>query len=216
MAEAKSGKSSLTARINEEKLNLDLASFHQKALELGADEAEIIPASWVEVDERVRLKCAVPPCPNYRRCANCPPSLFDLDTIRKAFNRYSKAIIFKNNVPPEDYVVERYYPHGQKWQRKSTEIASQLEGLAFSKGYCYAVGFGSGSCRDTLCNSLACAALDSGRCAHLLRARPSMEAMGIEITGLTARLDWKMYPVYKTFKPEQVPCGIAIGLTFIA
>ena len=216
MAEAHSSKSRLTTKVSVEKLSFDLASFRQKALELGADEAEIIPAAWVEVDERVRLKCAVPPCPNYRRCANCPPFLFDLDTIRKAFKRYSKAIIFKNAVPAGDYTAERYYPHGQKWQRKSTEIASQLEGQAFSEGYCYAVGFGSGSCRDTLCSSLACAALDSGRCAHLLRARPSMEAMGIEITGLLERLGWKIYPIYKTFKPEQVPCGVAVGLTFIA
>jgi predicted metal-binding protein len=215
MAET-SDRSGLTAKVNEERLDADLGFFQQKAIELGADEAEIIPASWVEVDERVRLKCAVPPCPNYRRCANCPPFQFDLDTIRKAFNRYSKAIVFKNDVPAEDFMAERYYPHGQKWQRKSAEIASQLEGLAFSKGYCYAVGFGSGSCRDTLCSSLACAALDSGRCAHLLRARPSIEAMGVELTGLLERLGWKIYPIYRSSKPEQVPCGTTVGLTFIA
>ena len=216
MAESNSSKSKLTGKVHEDNLKADLVSFRQKALDLGADEAEIIPASWVEVDERVRLKCAVPPCPNYRRCANCPPFQFDLDTIRKTFNRYTKAIIFKNNVPSEDFVLDRYYPKGQQWQRKSTEIASQLEGLAFSKGYCYAVGFGSGSCRDTLCNGLACAALDSGRCTHLLRARPSMEAMGIELTGLLERLGWKMHPIYKTFEPDQVPCGISVGLTFVA
>jgi predicted metal-binding protein len=215
MAEA-DDKPNLTAKIDEDRLNSDLTSFCQKALELGADEARIIPAGWVEVDERVRLKCSIPPCPNFRRCANCPPFQFDLDTIRKAFNRYSKAIIFKNNVPVEDFKAERYYPHGQKWQSKSADIASQLEGLAFSKGYCYAVGFGSGSCRDTLCSSLACAALDSGRCAHLLKARPSIEAMGVELTGLLDRLGWKLYPIYRSFKPEQVPCGTSIGLTFIA
>lgn len=119
-------------------------------------------------------------------------------------------------MPPEDYRIEQYYPQGQKWQLKSTEIASQLEGLAFSRGYCYAAGFGSGSCRDTLCGALACAALDSGRCAHLLRARPSIEAMGVELTGLLDRLGWKMYPIYKTFKPEHIPCGVTVGLTFIA
>ncbi len=214
--EAYGNGSRLTAKTDEGKLGVDLEALRQKAIDLGADEAQIIPAGWVEVDERVRLKCAVPPCPNYRRCANCPPNLPELETVRKTFSRYAKAIIFKNNVPTDDFALERYYPHGQKWQRKSTEIASQLEGMAFSMGYSYAVGFGSGSCRDTLCGALACAALDSGRCAHLLKARPSMEAMGIELTGLLERLGWKIYPIYRTFKPERVPCGTTIGLTFIA
>ena len=41
-------------------LKPDLETLKQEAFELGASMAEIIPAEWVEIDERVRLKCSVP------------------------------------------------------------------------------------------------------------------------------------------------------------
>ena len=206
----------IPAQVSEETLKADLENYKQKALQLGASQVEIIPAHWVQIDERVRLKCMVPPCPNYGRCGYCPPYTPEPVFMRKVFSRYNWAILFKNDVPVEDFVdFTRYYPHGQKQQRKTSEIAAQIESLAFADGYPLAVGFGAGGCRDTLCNGGLCQVLDSGRCLHILRARPSMEGVGIDVGDLVTKVNWKVYPIYRSVDPNLVPCAISVGIVFI-
>ncbi len=202
--------------VEEEQLKADLAKYHQKALEFGASAAEIIPVDWVHVDERVRLKCSIPACPNYNRCGYCPPHVPELDFIRKAFERYHWAVLFKSDVPVEDFAdIKRYYPHGQKQQRKTDEIAARIETVAFSEGYRFALGLGSGGCRDTFCNGGLCSMLDSGRCRCILMARPSMEAVAIDVCDLANKVGWKVYPVYRTCDPKCVPAAVSIGMVFI-
>ena len=202
--------------ISEETLKADLEQYRQKAIELGASQAKIIPAQWVQVDERARLKCMVPPCPNYGRTAYCPPLGFEPDFVRKALSRFNWAVLFKNDVPAEDFAdINRYYPHGEKHQRKTLEIAGRIETLAFGDGYYFALGFGSGGCRDTLCNGGLCKMLDSGRCPFILIARPSMEAVGIDVYGLVTKVGWKIYPIYRSVDPKLVPSAISVGIVFI-
>jgi predicted metal-binding protein len=202
--------------VKESVLKTDLEKYRQKALELGASEAKVISASLLRIDERVRLKCAIPPCANYDRCGNCPPHLPDLDFIRKAFERYQWVIFFKNDVPSEDFAdITRYYPHGRKHQVKTNEIASQLELTAFTDGYHFALGLGAGGCRDTMCNGDLCKKLDSGRCPHILKARPSMEGMGIDVVDIINKIGWKIYPTYRTMDPKSLPIGISVGLVLV-
>ena len=66
-----------------ETLRQDLDNFRQKALDFGGSLAEIIPAQWVEVDERVWLKCAIPLCPHYGKSIYCPPHGFEPEFTRK-------------------------------------------------------------------------------------------------------------------------------------
>ncbi len=206
----------ISTQVVEEILRADLENYRQMALQLGASEVEITPAQWVQVDERVRLKCAIPPCPNYGRCNYCPPYTPEPEFMRKALGRFNWAILFKTDVPPEDFAdISRYYPHGQKHQRKTGEIAAKIELQAFADGYRFAVGFGAGGCRDTLCNGGLCQMLDSGRCPHILRARPSMEAVGIDACDLINKVGWEIYPIYRTVEPESVPCAISVGIVFI-
>ncbi len=206
----------LSLQANEETLKADLENYKQKAVELGASEAKIIPAQWVEVDERVRLKCAIPPCPNYNRCSYCPPFTPEPEFMRKVFGRYNWAILFKNDVPVEDFVdFTRYYPYGKDHQKKTCEIAAKLETFAGVGGYEYTLGFGAGGCRDTLCNGSMCYMLDSGRCPYILKARPSMEGVGIDVFGLVKKVGWKIYPCYRNIDPKLVPSAISVGLVFI-
>jgi hypothetical protein len=48
--------------VSEEAARSDLERYRRLALEWGASKAEIVPASSVTIDERVRLKCMVPRC----------------------------------------------------------------------------------------------------------------------------------------------------------
>jgi predicted metal-binding protein len=136
--------------------------------------------------------------------------------MRQALRRFNWAVLFKSDVPVADFAdITRYYPHGQKQQRKAGEIAARVESLAFADGYQLAVGFGAGGCRDTLCDGGLCQVLDSGRCLHILRARPSMEGVGINVADLVAKVNWKIYPISRSTDPKLVPCAISVGIVFI-
>lgn len=212
----KSTPRAISTRITDETLKADLENYRKQVLEFGASDSRIIPADWVQVDERVRLKCMIPPCPNYNRCGNCPPYTPEPEFMRKALSRYSWAIFFKNDVPVEDFAdVSRYYPHGREHQTKTDELAAKIELAAFTDGYRFALGFGAGGCRDTMCNGGLCQMLDSGRCPHILRARPSMEGVGIDACDLINRVGWTIYPIYRTAEPGTVPCAISVGIVFI-
>ncbi len=206
----------IATQVTEETLKADLENYRQQALQLGASQAEIIPAQWVQVDERVRLKCSIPPCPNYNRCGYCPPYTPEPEFVRKALSRFKWAVLFKHDVPAEDFAdLRRYYPHGKEHQRKTDMIAAKVETLAFADGYPFAMGLGAGGCRDTLCNGGLCHMLDSGRCTHILAARPSMEALSIDACDLINKAGWEIYPIYKGVDPKLVPCGISVGIVFI-
>lgn len=207
----------ISKELPEEILTADLERYRQKALELGASQAEVIPAQWVQVDERVRLKCLVPRCYNYGQCACCPPYTPEPEFMRQAIGRFRRAVLFRNDVAPvEDFAeIARYHPHGAKHTKKNGEIVGKLENMAFADGYYLAVGFSSGSCREWLCDGMICQALDSGRCRFLLRSRPSMEAVGIDVFGLATRVGWDTYPIYNGVDPELVPCASTVGIVFI-
>lgn len=207
----------VSTEISGEILKADLERYKQKALELGAAQAEVIPAQWVQVDERVRLKCYVPRCYNYGQCAYCPPHTPEPEFMRKAFSQFHWAVLFRNDVVPiEDYAdITRYQPHGVKHSRQGREIVAKIEAMAFADGYYLAVGFASGSCRDSLCGSMLCQVLDSGRCRFPLKARPSMEAVGIDVYGLVTKVGWEIYPIYNGVDPKLLPCASTVGTVFI-
>ena len=205
--------------VQSETLQADLERYRELALASGASQAVVLPASAVEVDERVRLKCLVPRCLRAGETPNCPPNAPDLDLVRRALGRYSWAILFKCDVGPlEDYAPR----HGQtaeekrrvlSYHRPSSDVVYALEGQAYKDGYHLAMGFGGGSCKDYLCQGNLCQFLDSGRCRFPHRSRPAMEAMGIDVLGLVRKVGWQAYAL--TGDLDEIPCGITVGIVFI-
>ena len=205
--------------MSEETLRADLERYRQLALELGASDAVIIPASDVTVDERVRLKCVVPRCLRAGGTPNCPPYTPDVDLVRRALSRFSWAILLKCDVEP----IEQYAPSrgGTKekqrqtlsFHKKSAEVVTGLEARAYGDGYHLAMGFGGGSCKDYLCQGLICQFLDSGRCRFPHRARPAMEAMGIDVIKLINKAGWEAYALVDDL--SLIPCAITVGIVFI-
>ena len=57
--------------------------------------------------------------------------------------------------------------------------------------------------------------LDSGRGRFVLIARPSMEAVGIDVCGLVTKVGWEIYPIYNRVDPKLVPSAISVGIVFI-
>jgi len=201
-------------KVPEERLMTDLETFREKALELGAAAAEIIRASQIVVDERVRLKCTVPRCLRAGETPNCPPYAPELDVVRKAFAKFSWGILLKTHLEPmENYTPKSGQEQNLLFHQKSGEIVYELERLAYKQGYHLAMGLGGGSCKDYLCRGLICQFLDSGRCRFPLRARPAMEAMGIDVVDLISKVGWEAYPLLDD--PGQIPCAISVGLVLV-
>ena len=216
-------KKSLVARtlgrtVNEETLKADLESYRQLALEAGASASVIIPASFVSIDARVRLKCVVPRCLRAGETPNCPPYAPDLELVRQALSRFSWAVLLKCDIAPiEDYVPGKGGGKGQRqtlsFHQKILEAVYKLERQAYKDGYHLAMGFGGGSCKDYLCKGVICQFLDSGRCRFPHRARPAMEAMGIDVIELISKAGWEAYALLDDL--SLVPCAISVGIVFI-
>ena len=207
-------------KLTEEAVMPDLEILRDKALESGAAAAEIIPASHVMVDERVRLKCIVPRCLRAGETPNCPPYVPELDVIREAFAKFSWALLLKTHLEP----VEAYAPGSKKGQteqsllyhQKTGEIVYEIERLAYKHGYHLAMGFAGGPCKNAYCPNIECSALIPRQgCRHPLRARVSMEGVGMDVYLMATKVGWDIYPIGEGVSPSEVPHGAKLGLVFI-
>lgn len=145
----------------------------------GASEVRVIKASDVVVDERVRLKCQIPICDSYGKNLMCPPYLPSVMDFRDALARYDRALLVQLSVPlhkkSKGKTNEVFDP-----ARVLHELINLGERLCFEAGFRFATGLIGGCCR--LCE--VCIVMEpEGHCRHPFRARPSMEAMGIDVIG---------------------------------
>jgi predicted metal-binding protein len=63
-------------------------------------------------------------------------------------------------------------------QKKLHRVVNRVEALCFAAGYRFAAGLLGGTC----CICKKCVGISSGLpCRHPLKARPAMEAMGIDV-----------------------------------
>ncbi len=160
-----------------------------QAKQFGADEAAIIPADRVVVDERVRLKCAVPVCEGYGNYLHCPPNTMSVAEFRTVLALYSRAMVVQvvsanTSADLDDQglgdkklsELEELY-HGDA-NRMLGAVVTRVETEAFKAGFPYATGFTGGLC--LLCPT--CVGVASGKpCRRPYEARPAMEAVGIDV-----------------------------------
>jgi len=194
----------------------NLQNLCRLARKLGATNAVSFSAKGVVVDERVRLKCRIPVCDDYGLNLMCPPNVMSVQEFREVLAKYNHAVLvqLEARIPAEmraeiakaDDVsalynsrgfLDSYEKHFNPIKLKLHRIVHKVEAHAFSRGYRFAVGFIGGSCK--LCPE--CAAIDShGSCRQPFRARPSMEAMGIDVyqTAQNAGLPFDIPPKSKT------------------
>lgn len=187
----------------------ELDSLCQIALDNGAEKAVPIPASDVVIDERVSMKCLVPICSFYGRNIMCPPNLISVEHFKRIASLYSAAILIQipsssRPAPPEvasavslDDVWKTMNPTNRVDHMKSTptieyfnelkasqeklySIINAIESASLKAGNRFSIGFAAGGC--LLCEK--CVGPDSSEpCNHPFKARPSMEAMGIDVVG---------------------------------
>ncbi|MHB1418766.1 MAG: DUF2284 domain-containing protein [Bacillota bacterium] len=144
----------------------------------GASEAKLIAAREIIVDERVRLKCMVPRCPDYGRNLMCPPALPLVEDFRRILLLYQWALMIqiKGSTSAEGAAPSKEIAYSYAGQLH--RLVNSLERKLMGMGFPMAAGLIGGTCR--LCEE--CVGQGSGvQCRHPLQARPSIEAMGINV-----------------------------------
>lgn len=200
-----------------DRVRRDLKRYAAKAVEMGATRACIVRARDIPVDERVTLKCQVPRCFGYGTGANCPPNTLKPAELRAILARCGWAVFFTLDVPPavivkdKSTIVERVAAY-----QLVSRIVSGIESAAFYDGHYLAFGFSAGSCRHTFCGREEdCEAMKGHRCRFALKARPSMEAVGIDIFRLCASQGWEIYPIGSSVTSAEVPKGTLAGIVVV-
>jgi len=146
------------------------------AMIYGASKIAPIPASFVIVDPRVNLKCQVPICQYYGRSHICPPRTMPAEEFAKVLARYSYAILVQVIQPALEAGADRQKMANEQ-VLKLNDVIAKLERDAMLMGYRFATGLGGGPC--PLCEE--CSAVRDEPCRHPFKARPSMEAIGIDV-----------------------------------
>lgn len=124
----------------------------------GVREARIISPSEVETAAWVRLKCQFG-CDCFGQCLVCPPFTPTPEQMRKVLDCYRRAILI--HCDPEAEVKA---------------IVAELERDIFLRGGWKALGLGAGPCY--FCKKCD---VEQRQCRYPERARPAMEACGIDV-----------------------------------
>lgn len=185
-----------------------------EAEDFGATRAAPLPAAAVVVDDRVNLKCRVPLCSGYGHNLMCPPHVMAADETRGVLRKYDDALVVQLDIPLTQECVDEQFDGKTHAEAKSAgaqldglresqnqfaHLMTDLERAAFKLGYRYAAAFSGGEC--VLCDE--CVGQASGeQCRHPFEARPSMEAVGIDVVataeaaGLSVELPAEEHPTW--------------------
>ncbi len=143
-----------------------------RAVELGFPVARIIETAGIVVEPWVRLKCRFG-CSRYGQSLACPPFSPDEDQMQALLSRYRLALLVQGT-PPSTYFHEQLLA---------------LERSIFLAGYPEALAFGAGPC--PVCPSCPV----EGRCRFPEKARPSLEACGVDVYETARRAGLSLQPV---------------------
>jgi predicted metal-binding protein len=132
--------------------------YAEMAQDRGVKDANLIPAESIVTARWVRLKCQYG-CGGYGKRLTCPPFSPTPKETRKMLKDYTTAILVHGG---EDTDI--------------TGLMAELEREAFLDGYYKAFAMGSGPCH--LCEECD---VEEGECEYPSKARPAMEACGIDV-----------------------------------
>jgi predicted metal-binding protein len=202
----------------------DLEKYVRLAKKLGATDAKILETDEISLDYRATYKCAVPKCYLYNASANCPPHAPSFERTVELMKCFRFAILVSTKGPASMVVAKSKEKEKASYldpeiiagRRKMNDIVCAVESRAFYDGYYFATAFAGGNCKALFCADTHCQALEPGKpCRFPLRARPTMEAVGIDVYRTVTHAGLDIYPVGSQCRAEDVPFGRKAGLVLI-
>ncbi len=181
--------------MGEEKEKKDLDMLLQELRKIHED-FKRIPADEIEVADWVRWKCRYG-CRGYAKHLTCPPYTPTPEETRKLIKGYKKAIIvrFKDVQPNLD--IPSYHTHHFLWDaiKKISDTMFELERCAYLAGYYKAFAMTAlpcSYCEPCIPEKEKVLDKEPKRfCAHQDRARPSMEACGIDVFATVRKVGYE-------------------------
>ena len=199
-----------TKQANE--VNTHLLRLKKKAMALGASDAVIVPANVVPIEDEIIEMCRPPNCEQYGKSANCPPHVMSPEDARQWIRSYHSALIFKIDVSPRVLFSES----GLEIFKKIFLISARLEEFSIGQGHAFSKGLAAGSCKTVFCRDIPCDALIKDRkCRYPSLARPSMEALGINVFRLAKEVGWEIHAILRKSDPDDIPSAMLAGLLLV-
>ncbi len=153
----------------------DLESLCAKALELGASGVKTVDIAKIKTGSWTRMKCQYG-CPNYGSNLCCPPYTPDYHTTAKFLAEYTKGIIVEYTLNISDNDTD-FAKIDLSMSNNLLDILLNLEREAFLQNHYRSFALKAGRCR--LCDEC-----NLQKCIHPMKARPSLEACGIDVFAL--------------------------------
>ena len=196
----------------EKNLGAFLNELKEKATKIGASDATIIDTAIIPIEDAIIEYCKKPLCASYGKSAHCPPHAPKPAEARKLLKSFQKALLFKLGVATKVLMTDE----SNEAFRKTYEIASELEAAAQKAGFVRTKGLAAGSCLPVFCKKNKCQVVEEGKkCRFPSLARPSMEAVGINVFKLVQDVGWEIQPITRDTDPDSIPGGILAGLVLV-
>jgi predicted metal-binding protein len=158
------------------------------AKKAGADEAKIIAAELVRVDETLAGYCSPEGCPNYGLALSCPPLVEGPQVFRQWLENACFALVLRLETPAAVLFSEQRTP----LMRRLHRAAATVEQAAVKAGYAHSRAFAGGSCKISFCGEYdSCAAREEKeQCRFPDQARQSMSGFGVDVRQLMKACGW--------------------------
>lgn len=161
----------------------------ESAKKRGANSSKLILVKEIVVEDWVRQKCEYG-CKGYARHFTCPPYTPTPGETRRRLANYEKGLLIEFTELKE-----------KQQQQKIHEIMFELEREAFINGLYKAFAYTAGPCR--LCGSCEAEKVQfpnkysKKECKNQKKARPCMEACGIDVFQTARNAGYKLEVVQK-------------------
>ncbi|WP_405383376.1 DUF2284 domain-containing protein [Phascolarctobacterium sp.] len=171
--------------MEKELLQQNLQKLMDKALAMGASAAKVVSVPQIKTGAWTRMKCQYG-CPNYGATLCCPPYTPDYEATQKFLSEYAYGIIVEYTMElPEGAGPGAFTSADLKMSNGLLEILLGLERDAFLLNNYRAFALKAGRCR--LCDKC-----NLQKCVNPTKARPSLEACGIDVFALANDNGFKM------------------------
>ena len=180
-------------------------SLEEAAQQMGYTRSQLIWTEQVVFDPRTLIKCQQNTCTHYGQNFMCPPNLPRFEQYLEMNRQFRIALLIQQ----ETTLTAGLSSEEIDQQFKALSTANlknvvKLEETAFRLGFLFAQSLAGGACK--LCSPCK-ARLGEKNCCQPQNARPSMEAIGIDVTSTCERAG---FPA--DFKPTRL---LVTGMIYI-
>ena len=148
-----------------------------RAVQLGVFKANVVSTDEIPLDRAFRDMCASNACGVYGKCHMCPPDVGDIDALMGEIKNYKHAFVYQTVTALED----SFDFEGMVDAKKQTyKLAQEFRKIFAELDVKDVLHLGAGGCG--VCETCAKRTNEPCRFPHL--AMPSLEAYGVNVSGL--------------------------------